>query len=159
MGVGGEREKMPVYRLKVTEAHCFAEFLGGKLPTRQQWLRAAGYGQDGRPGPFNGDGSRVAVRLGAVGPWVVDKQDADYSIHGCHQAAGNGQEWTRTQQGGPEEVPLEWVVGSRTIEVCGKSYLATKPLLFDEIKSAVFDSNKGQYDLSFRVVLEPRSGR
>src|SRR5439155_9498739 len=51
----------PVFRVKVTEAHCFAEWLGGRLPTKKQWLRAAGAGEDKRPGPFSEDEKDLGV--------------------------------------------------------------------------------------------------
>jgi serine/threonine protein kinase len=38
---GDDKGKLPVFRATVTEAHCFAEWMGGLLPTQQQWRKAA----------------------------------------------------------------------------------------------------------------------
>ncbi len=101
-GVDGPKGRLPVYRVTATEAYCFAEWLGGNLPTRKQWLKAAGAnepaaaGEAARVGPFAGaaDKSDIAVGL-ADGPWPVERGERDLSIYGCRQMAGNGREWAR----------------------------------------------------------------
>jgi formylglycine-generating enzyme required for sulfatase activity len=158
LGVGEGRERMPVFRVTVMEAHCFAEWLGGKLPQRRQWVKAAGLGEsEGRVGPYVGDVKDIAVNLGKTGPWPVDQGDADISIHGCRQTAGNGKEWTRSMQDDDkEEIPLPNVTGARPVHICGQSYLAQTPLTFAAL--AKFNSKnctENDPEITFRVVLEP----
>jgi hypothetical protein len=158
LGVGEGRGKMPVFRVTVTEAHCFAEWLGGRLPKRIQWLKAAGaLDPDAREGPFDGPADGIAVNLGAEGPWPVDKGTKDVSKYGCRQMASNGKEWTRTlQDPDSEEIPLLEIISARLVSVCGHSYLAQKPLTYKDMmvpnSQSCFDA---QEDITFRVVLEP----
>jgi formylglycine-generating enzyme required for sulfatase activity len=158
LGVGEGRGKMPVFRVTVTEAHCCAEWLGGRLPKHPQWLKAAGgLDADSRAGPFDAPADGVAVNLGEEGPWPVDKGSQDRSIYGCRQMAGNGKEWTRTMQD-PEtlEIPLLEIISGRPVLICGQSYLAQKPLTYKEMMvkniQSCFDAKE---DIGFRVVLEP----
>jgi formylglycine-generating enzyme required for sulfatase activity len=160
MGIVG-RGSVPVFGLKVTEAHCFAEWLRGMLPQRKQWLKAVGDGEDTRPGPFNGTAADVAV-LCEDGPWPVDKGENDVSIYGCRQMAGNGFEWTRTIQDGAEQIPMDRANGSRPVYVCGQSYKANTPLLFSGPKGFIVagdldskSSDEGDPEITFRIVLEP----
>ena len=145
----------------MTEAHCFADFLGGKLPQRVQWLKAAGPGEDKRPDtPFDDDATGIAVNLGKTGPWSIHQGDRDVSIHGCRQMAGNGKEWTRTIHnegiGKDEEIPLQMINRERPVLVCGQSYTAQKPLTFAKMV-ALYNISCTQNDpeISFRVVLQP----
>jgi formylglycine-generating enzyme required for sulfatase activity len=160
LGVDEGRGMIPVFRVTATEAHCFAEWLGGKLPSQAQWLKAAGRGEDQRPGPFDGDGSGIAVNLGADGPWPVDRGDQDVTKYGCRQTAGNGLEWTRTVQNpseGNEEIPLKGTNTAPYVYVCGQSYAAKEPLTFERMKALdSWPCNQHEPpEVSFRVVLEP----
>ena len=42
LGVAGAQSRVPVFCVTVTEAYYFANWLGGKLPSRNQWIKAAG---------------------------------------------------------------------------------------------------------------------
>ena len=110
LGVQGERARAPVFRVTVTEAYFFANWLGGKLPTKNQWIKAAGGrldqvtnpDEDNRKGPFDGDVDDpigLAVNLGKTGPQPVEQAKRDVSKFGCRNMSGNGQEWTRDTQG------------------------------------------------------------
>ena len=64
---GPEKGRLPVFRVTVTEAHCFAEWLGGRLPKVRQWRKAAGEGEDTRPGPFaDNPGDKKDLGVGLV---------------------------------------------------------------------------------------------
>jgi serine/threonine protein kinase len=165
LGVGDGRGSMPVFSVTVTEAHCFAEWLGGmagRLPQRVQWLKAAGLGEDTRPDtPFVDTAPGIAVNLGKTGPWPVTQGDRDLSIRGCRQMAGNGREWTRTMHTAEgnekeEEFPLQIINRGHPVLVCGQSYAALKPLTFEKMVDLDDkDCTKNDPEISFRVVLEP----
>jgi formylglycine-generating enzyme required for sulfatase activity len=149
---------MPVFRVKVTEAHCFAEWLGGRLPRQEQWLKATGRDEDSRPeSPFNGNADGIAVNLGREGPWPVDKGDRDASVYGCRQLAGNGKEWTRSvHDNNKDEIPLQQMSGARPVLVCGQSYAAREPLRFNNIAELEDKPcSESDAEISFRIVLEP----
>jgi hypothetical protein len=164
-GVGGDlgikdRGAYPVMRVSALEAHCVAERLGGRLPTEAEWQKAAGYGEDKRPGPFDPDpqkGVGPAVKR-QDGPLAVGEATRDRSVHGLHDVAGNGREWTREfvgksgQMAPALNVPL---AEEDSLKVVGKSYLAPAPLLFSEFGAS--DSqiyNEVNPDLGYRIVLE-----
>jgi serine/threonine protein kinase/formylglycine-generating enzyme required for sulfatase activity len=157
-GVDGPKGRLLVFRVTVTEAHCFAEWLGGRLPSREQWRKAAGDGDPDRVGPFAGprDKTGFAVGLMETGPWPVDQGDRDVSIHGVRQMAANGREWTRDLNDGTT-IPLTTViVREPRAHTMGRSYESgSPPLTFKEmsIEYAV-PVTKPDHTVSFRVVLE-----
>ena len=91
---GKEKGSFPVFRVKVTEAHCFAEWLSpdyGKLPTRKQWLQATGKSQDNRPGPFDPVKDQKDLGVGLEdGPLPVawDKRPCQH-----FRLPADGREW------------------------------------------------------------------
>jgi formylglycine-generating enzyme required for sulfatase activity len=153
---GPEGGHLPVFRVTVTEAHCFAEWLDGRLPKRQQWRKAAGRDDDARPGPFDGaldDKRGLAIDL-RDGPWPVERGDRDVSIHGCRQMASNGHEWTRDLDDNTE-VPLAQMLLPRRVWVQGQSYLSRTPLTFKDMdEPEVRDCTAADSDVGFRIVLE-----
>jgi serine/threonine protein kinase len=153
-GVDG-KDRLPVFRVTATEAHCFAVWLGGLLPTIRQWRKAAGLGEDKRPGPYDPGEMAIALR---DGPWPVDKGAGDRSIYGCRQMASNGQEWTRDLADNVPnemEIPLRKMTGTRKVFVQGQSYVAVEPLTFDAMKRPeVIDCTAAKTDVTFRIVLE-----
>jgi serine/threonine protein kinase len=153
--------RLPVFRVTVTEAHCFAEWLDprhGRLPTRRQWLKAAGKNEDMRVGPFSGragDREGLAIGLGNEGPWPVDRGSRDVSIHGCRQMAGNGQEWTRQIKDEPDSIPMERMVRPTSVYVVGQMYWANEPLRFKDLDNPrAVNCAERQLDVTFRVVIE-----
>jgi formylglycine-generating enzyme required for sulfatase activity len=150
-------EHVPVFRVTVTEAHAFAVSLGGLLPSKKQWRKAAGVGEDDRPGPF--DSGDMAIGQ-TSGPWPVEKGIGDTSIHGCRQMASNGKEWTRdlADKAANEkaEIPLEQMIGIRRVMVQGQSYLSREPLTFQAMmqETEVKDCTAADPEVTFRVVLE-----
>src|SRR5262249_19120132 len=90
LGVSGAQGRVPVFHLSVTEAHCFAEWLGGLLPTVKQWETATGYHdrsvKERSKGPFD---NPEQVAVGTDRPWRVDDSRSEASVYGCRQMAGN----------------------------------------------------------------------
>jgi serine/threonine protein kinase len=157
LGVDGDRGRLPVFRVTVTEAHCFAEWLDGRLPSRRQWRKAAGEGEDPRPGPFDGDpGDAMGLAINRTdGPWPVDRGARDVSIYGCRQMASNGREWTRDLDDKVSVIPLEGMLGRRSAYQQGQSYLSQKPLTFQAMSDPrVGDCTEPSFEVTFRIVLE-----
>jgi serine/threonine protein kinase len=156
---GQSRGRFPVFRVTVTEAHCFAEWLGGRLPTRRQWRKAAGRGEDRREGPFAGASpdKNGLVRPADDGPWSVDWGNRDVSIYGCRQMATNGLEWTRDLDDPGATIPLETMHLPPKVYVLGESYLSDRqPLTFDAMaEPRVKNCSTADWEVTFRIVLEP----
>ena len=160
LGRRGEFAIAPVFRATPTEAHCFAEWLGGRLPKLEQWKQAAGLDEDNRPGPFEGkvndpDGMALAKNCG-TGPWPVTRGSRDLSIYKCRQMATNGREWTRTLRNATEEIPLSSKNGDFSVECMGKSYTEKFPLTFDELRGqpSAVPCDKADAEIGFRIVIE-----
>ncbi|MCE9532558.1 MAG: protein kinase, partial [Planctomycetes bacterium] len=156
-GVEGAKGRLPVFRITVTEAHCFAEWMDGRLPRRKQWLKAAGQGEDTRVGPFTGaatDTNGLAINL-RNGPWPVEQGNRDVSIHGCRQMATNGEEWTRDLQGETTVIPLDRKLSSQRVHLLSQSYLSAEPLTFEAMAiPRLKDCTENSVEVTFRVVLE-----
>jgi hypothetical protein len=156
LGVEGDKRRFPVFRLTVTEAHCFAEWLDGRLPTRRQWRKAAE-----RRAPEAGQRAGtadLAVNL-QDGPWPVDRGDQDVSNYGCRQLMSNGYEWTRNLDEGSSgnaEIPLEAMIAHPRVYYQGQSYLDKKPQTLESLvaEPGAIDCTVARYDVSFRIVLE-----
>jgi serine/threonine protein kinase len=166
-GVEGPlKGRIPVYRVTVTEAHCFAEWMDGRLPTRRQWQKAAGLAEGNTlPGPVegnSGDKMDLAIGLGG-GPWPVDRGNRDVSIYGCRQMGSNGYEWTREladDQPGRMDIPLEEMFWPRQVFIQGQSYLAGEPVTFRALRVPRTCSCTGSFfDVGFRIVLDDSVGR
>jgi serine/threonine protein kinase len=150
-------DHLPVFRVTVTEAHAFAVWLSGLLPSKKQWRKAAGVGEDDRTGPFDSGDMAIGQKRG---PWPVEKGIGDRSIYDCRQMASNGKEWTRglADKAANEkaEIPLEEMIGIRKVVVQGQSYLSGEPLTFQALmqEPEVKDCTAADPEVTFRVVLE-----
>ena len=94
-----DQASLPVVYVTFPEARCFAQFLGGDLPTAAQWDKAAGR-YDGGDGPFQpgrpAKGLAIARNRTQQGPIAVGNAEGDESVFGCRDMADNGREWTAT---------------------------------------------------------------
>ncbi len=152
-------DDLPVLRVTPVEAYCFARWLGGHLPSADQWDKAAGrfdrrFADEAGPfaAPFRA-GRDVAVRLER--PLPVGKARRDLSRYGCHDMAGNGFEWTRTllRPDGDRRVPE--VSSGDEVLYRGQSFAAAGPLLFARIKPVGAPAGRPPRDVGVRVVVEP----
>jgi serine/threonine protein kinase len=153
-------KSFPVLNVTVMEAHCFASWLGGKLPTRLQWDKAGGrYERSQRarhPWPTEAGPGEVAINR--PGPMMVDEASKDVSVTGCHDMAGNGFEWTR-------DIFEDGSVGAdnpdpaRLIYLRGMSFTEKEPFSFSKLEQDKPQEYAKKYDactprIGFRVVLE-----
>jgi hypothetical protein len=154
--VGTADGRLPVLRVTVTEAHCFARWLGGNLPAASQWDKASGR-LDGAKAPFRdpdaplaqGD---VAVHRPAEGPMPVGTAPRDVSPYGCRDMAGNGKEWTRSMEDGGNLVPVPDPTEIMLVITRGREYFRPTPLFFIDrmAPEPYLDAKPG---VGFRVAL------
>lgn len=93
-----EEANLPAVNVSCEEAAEYAEWLGKRLPTEQQWEKAA-RGSDGRLFPWGNewDGERVnSAESGRRFLTPVDAFASGASPYGCLNMAGNVWEWTIT---------------------------------------------------------------
>ncbi|MCS6853058.1 MAG: bifunctional serine/threonine-protein kinase/formylglycine-generating enzyme family protein [Gemmataceae bacterium] len=168
--IGIENGRLPVLRVSVEDAYRFARWLGGNLPTAQQWDKAAGC-YEGKRGPFRGeapwnpkaDPPEVAIGRGAEGPLPVGTATRDISPFGCRDMAGNGTEWTRNTVEVNRFVPVTESGHRPDVYLRGRSYAYDGPatrLRFTTLWEYEREQASLPYDdadpfTGFRVVLEP----
>lgn len=160
-----EHPQLPVMRVGYHQAEEFAKWLGGSLPSPEQWDAAAGrydLSADARKnagwGPFRGDWNstlrpKIAVNRAAEGPAPVGSSTDDVSPFQCRDMSGNGAEWTSEYT--PE--------GYSTVTLRGRDYRKDRPLLYADL--LVLNSPEIEREeriltsdhIGFRIVLIPRS--
>jgi formylglycine-generating enzyme required for sulfatase activity len=147
----------PVFGVTFPEAQLFAKWVGGDVPTTDEWDRAAGLnawdGKDPLTGPFQGQWDPANKPDIAVGsrkpPRPVGQATADVSTSGCRDMAGNGFEWTRTYFDRNDPVPL--------LLMRGQGFGMWGPLLFKDIKDeGGAPPRRADKNVGFRVVIEPK---
>ena len=159
---------LPVFGVGVLDAHEFALWFGGKrdgkLPTAEQWDKAAGRDDASDvEGPFLGspDGTFSAGDIGInlQKPLKVGTAPKDVSHFGCRDMAGNGREWTRSLFDGepfPVDNPDEFMM----VYTKGRRYSAETPLRYRDLERHETSGYMkveftDEEPLSFRCVVEP----
>jgi hypothetical protein len=154
------------------EAYFFAEWLGGKVQSREQWNKMIGAmrGDDEkRTGPYDGPAVPQGMALLSARwwqvprwrPWPVTTTTRDTSCFGARQVISNGMEWTRTPSDRRYPLPLEenfQIMPSAY--VVGQRYSSREVLTFEAIRQnggsvGLYPCDHVDPEISFRVVLEP----
>jgi serine/threonine protein kinase len=158
LGVEGEQRLFPVFNVTAADAHEFARWLGGALPTVRQWDLAGGR-YESLIAPFQDPLNPLKsgdIALRPTGPMAVGTAPRDISCFGCRDMAGNGEEWTRTIANLRDEDVLQFPLAKpdTPLRLRGQSYDAKQPYQFgDEIPDELV-WNKSKPTISFRMVLE-----
>jgi formylglycine-generating enzyme required for sulfatase activity len=144
--------QLPVMEVTVTEAHCFAERVGGRLPRIQEWYKAGGK-LDGAAGPFLPGWKPGEIALGLDLPRPVGTCRADVSPFGCRDMAGNGREFASNLLD-PEEarVPVPDPRPSYHVHLLGQSFREDKPYYFGAKRQSLA-YGESLDDIGFRVVV------
>ena len=150
----------PAFNMPVERAVGCAAWLGGRLPTIEQWDRAAAYEPGRKGGPYSRTGDNVAIRTDVPLPVGLADDDIVPST-GVRDMAGNGEEWTRTTTVTvlPDHDSDVWqnLPASMRVKTRGRNYRYPEPLEYNEwfeFRDAGWA--RGTPTLGFRVVLEPQ---
>src|SRR5262249_1722340 len=146
-------ERCPVFGVPVEDCYRFAVWLGGHLPTRQQWDKAAGF-YDGydfdQQGPYEEPWEPGEIAVGRSAPMAVGTALKDRSRFGVRDMAGNGREWTRDVSGNLQ-VPLQDPRPHDRVLLRGAGYQFGQPLRFGSLKPS-------QPDDSAPYIPNPKEG-
>jgi serine/threonine protein kinase len=161
--LGATNPRHPVVRVNFAEAWACAVWLGGRIPTVEQWDKAAGRFEEHHGlGPFresaDGKAPEVAVARAETGPADAGSAASDVSPFGIRDMAGNGREWTRTSIEAGVVLPLTESNDLVGVILRGRSYAAPTPLLFSEMNDPLraesqFYTDRDAYT-GFRVVFD-----
>ena len=166
LGVEGDFIDYPVVFVKVEECYAFAEWLGGLLPSEQQWDKASGANEDEKTrgiGPFKGKGLDICVDRISQGPLRAGTSPDDISPFGVLDLSGSVTEFTRNitrHKTTKLDIPLPEKtkrLGNEVVILRGNSYHDPEPWKYelkdDQIPPTLpYDDSKPE--IGFRVVLE-----
>jgi serine/threonine protein kinase len=154
----------PVLGVVAEDAHRCALWLGGLLPTIQQWEKAAGRYDPARGrGPFREPADVQRLGIGRTEPMRLDEPTDDISRpYGLRHLSGNGRELTRNlADPNRGTVPLADPQELDFVSLRGRSFRKPQPLLFRDLEEHE-QANLGDLpyresndETGFRVVLEP----
>lgn len=85
----------PVVSVSYFDAAAYCAWIGGRLPSEEEWEKAA-RSTDGRRYPWGNIFQNGVVNLASTGPATVGSYPAGVSLYGVHDMAGNVFEWTST---------------------------------------------------------------
>ena len=86
---------LPITGIDWWDAHAYANYKGGRLPTEQEWEKAA-RGKLGDLYPWGADPKAGEANLGKTAASYVNSFPADIGFYRCRGMAGNVSEWTAT---------------------------------------------------------------
>ena len=95
----------PVVDVSYFETEVFAKWAGKRLPTQQEWEKAA-RGTDGREYPWGDEFDKErcnSEQTGVNGTTPVTKYVNGVSLFGCYDMAGNVWEWTASWYGNEQD--------------------------------------------------------
>jgi formylglycine-generating enzyme required for sulfatase activity len=162
--------RLPVTNVSAIEANAFCGWLKDKLfknepvtvrlPTREEWDRAAGYDKwikGGKPddaGPFK-PGAKPQVAVYDDKPWPVGTAPDDVSPFLVKDMAGNGLEWTDNLMNG--DFIHDGIAGDQTgsVDLRGQHCKAHAPLTYAKIRrSGKQRANTPHEWIGFRFVIQ-----
>jgi serine/threonine protein kinase len=143
-------DSCPITNITATEAYCFAQCIGGQLPSANQWDKAGGR-YDGALFPCNKKEWKPRGKLGAVGTYPADE-----SMFHCRDMSGNGLEWVRNVFSIKDTpyLPFDDPESTDRVDCRGNSPRSREPVRFDMLRQHNQPYDAATQDISFRVVVE-----
>ena len=92
-----KKEKHPVVWISVKDAKAYAEWAGKRLPTEEEWQKAA-QSTDGRDWPWGNTFDPSKANMDSDDTKPVASYPEGKSPYGCYDMAGNVWEWTDSVQ-------------------------------------------------------------
>jgi iron(II)-dependent oxidoreductase len=133
-----------VVRVSLHEAEAFARFVGKRLPSDEEWSKAAAWdpqhGASHRQpwGDRAPDASRANLDARSFAPDPVGSRPAGRSFYGCHQMVGDAWEWTASELGalalGGEPGPLAPRAGKGLRVLRGGSWATSSRVACAELR-------------------------
>lgn len=160
LGVDGEFMDCPVVGVNVEEANAFALWVGGLLPSAEEWDKAAGANYSPRQeGPYKSMGTDICIDRVSQGPRRSATSLDDISLFGVCDLAGNATELTRSFLGinSPLVIPLIEKLGNERVILRGHSYHDPAPWKFVDAEDGnppSLEYDKSKPSIGFRVVIE-----
>jgi serine/threonine protein kinase len=137
----GHSDGLPVLRITAGEARDCAAWLGGRLPTPQEWDQATGFrGDRVGSGPFHGHwDEKKPLRLGigrrSLGPIAVEDEADNISATGIRGLACNGREFTGALLKDGKEVAWSAHPDKEDVVILrGRSYTSRAPLTWTDLQ-------------------------
>lgn len=168
--LGADNPRLPVVNISAHEADRCAAWLGGRLPTVEEWNTAAGYYQwklksseEGADalGPFQGKWPPDVTTPSLFGidreaPLQVGTAKDDVSEpYKCHDMAGNVEEWTCNLTGTIGRVPVSNPDPGTFVKARGKCYSDPMPYLYIDFDKPIDYAYEDRSPfVGFRVVIE-----
>ncbi len=161
--------EVPVMEVSAMDAFHFAVWLGGDLPSEDQWNKAAGlYEPNKGQGPFNDkipiqEGDRTQFGLnckGEDGPIPCGSATLDISEpFKLRDMAANGKEWTRNVADfGNKVVGRTVLTPHDRVILRGRDYRREDPLTYQEMQDPTKRESQGSIETllitGFRVVID-----
>jgi serine/threonine protein kinase len=164
-----KNSEVPVMNVAATDAFHFAVWLGGDLPSEDQWNKAAGlYEPNKGKGPFN---DKVALKENDRTQFGLNRRPDEGPIP-CGTAtldisepfklrdmAANGREWTRSVADfGSKRVGKPGLTALDLVILRGREYFRDEPLPYEDMQNPTKREAKGPFDINpfigFRVVID-----
>jgi len=148
-------DHLPVRQVPFTVAKTYAELLGGRLPTEQEW-EVAGRGSEGRMFPWGTGGPRsdlVVLKFGEVPGELapVDSYPQGATPLGLKHLLGNVAEWCDSiYTAGEGDLPSHDGV-NRDRVIRGGSFL--DPYEYSRLTMRAYHAESGSRDIGFRIMF------
>jgi serine/threonine protein kinase len=184
----GHAPDLPVFRVSVVDAHRFARWLKGYLPSAKQWDRASGNTKEFHleetkkrmmklAGPFGEEPweklpgfkkKTIAVQRAKEGPMPLTEYTSDVSPFWCKHMSGNGEEWTDTLTASSmkvsdlltDELPKDKLdlLRGSSVKMRGRNYMAEEPMTFERLENSPSQRRAGDPNRPAGFRTDPEIG-